>query len=94
MIIDRGHFAEVGAIEVILQLQVIWGISEYQIHRVLGERIENLDAIALQDLVEGDFYFSQLCSISLACLMKYSFTVCHEIVSIRYGSLSFSAFSK
>lgn len=37
-----------------MQLQIIRGIGEYQIHRILGERVENLDAIALQDLVEGE----------------------------------------
>jgi len=37
-----------------LQLQIIRRVGKYQIHRVLGERVENLDAIALQDLVEGE----------------------------------------
>jgi hypothetical protein len=53
LVVDRIHFAQVRAIQVIFQLQIMRGISEYQIRRVLRERAKNLDAVALQDLGEG-----------------------------------------
>ena len=53
-IVHRIHLAQVGTIQVIAELQVIRRIGEDHIRRVRGERFEYLDAIAVEDLVEGE----------------------------------------
>lgn len=53
-VVDRVHFGEVGTIQLVAELQVIRRVGEDHIHRVGGERAEDFDAIAAQDLVEGE----------------------------------------
>jgi len=52
-IIHSIYFGCIRTIQLIAQLQVVWRISKNQIHRVLRERLENLDAVATQDLIDG-----------------------------------------
>ena len=55
-IVDRIHFGHVGAVEIVLELQVVWGVGKEYIHRILRQRLENFDAIAVQDLVERQWF--------------------------------------
>ena len=48
-IIHSIYFGCVGAIQLIAQLKIVWGISKNQIHRVLRKRSKNLDAIAVKN---------------------------------------------
>jgi len=49
--VDAGH---IGAPEIAPELQIIWRIGEDQVDAVLGQALENLQAIARDDLVEGE----------------------------------------
>ena len=57
-------------IQLVAELQIIRRVGEDHIHRVGGERVEDFDAVAAQDLVERESHFNQLCSICLACSAK------------------------
>ena len=56
MIINGVHLSHVGAKELFTQLKVVGRVGKYQIHRVLRQGCKSLDAIAVNNGVEGQVF--------------------------------------